>query len=566
MNYENYESLKPEEQEELFHHSPFKERGDLLLRAHDPVKLTRSLSHEELYLVTREMDLDDKSEVLKYASLPQLCFISDLDCWKADRVDKDGFIDWLETLLRADEVKLVAWMLSMDPSVIAAGFKKLMQVMKPEREYAVDELLGDRPYFTLDQMYFIFCSDENMETVKRVLELLYEAHRGRYIALLEEVLWEIEDQTEEDAYLNRETRLAERGFPDTETAHKIYRPLTLAELENYKREDFKEDRNAAIKPPQYLALWGQEKLFFDEAVLLLREDEKLSEQLQEELAWLCNKVLACNGIDFSSEERIRRGIERARSLLSLGLELLSGGNLEKAAGFLRRYWLESIFRYGMGPLLALREETLKVIRIYWKADSKPFLLFLNPPYEFMFQGFLRVVPEWFDASRPEGDSWRDFKTTQELKTADRAVSQIMKTHQFIDAQSPSFFKKSPAGPAPFERTLYAVLGNLFAAYALKKKPSSGPVSLATVKAFLQKAFKPSGSRLSLDPEVKESFLQAFFSSEEQSLLRPLWGFVFQGIEEELGKVNAENLDPRFISALYAAGEKSKPEAVKKKRK
>jgi hypothetical protein len=114
MDREEFVRLNPEEQERIFHHAPFRERGDLLLHSHNPARLAQSLSQEELYLLTREMDLEEQSEILRYASLPQLFFISDIDCWKKDRLHPKSFVQWLETLLEADEERLLAWLVEMD--------------------------------------------------------------------------------------------------------------------------------------------------------------------------------------------------------------------------------------------------------------------------------------------------------------------------------------------------------------------------------------------------------------------------------------------------------------------
>ena len=91
MDLEKFESLSPEEQAKVFHQSAFKDRGELMLHAHQPLSLARSLSCEELYLVLREMDLEERSEILSLANAEQLVFISDLDCWKGDRMNAAGF-------------------------------------------------------------------------------------------------------------------------------------------------------------------------------------------------------------------------------------------------------------------------------------------------------------------------------------------------------------------------------------------------------------------------------------------------------------------------------------------
>ena len=334
MQPEEFEKLSLEEQEKIFHQTPFREKGELLLHSHNPLRLAGSLSEEELYLVTREVDLEERSEIIRYANLQQLFFISDIDCWKKDRINAPGFMRWLETLEKADEQRLLAWLVEMDYETVVAGLKTVIEVIKPETEYPSDELLGDRPFFTLDERYFILVNEENFETLRRAIELLFENHRGRYAALLEGILGELDDEIEEEAYQKRGLRLADRGFPEPETAYRIYRPLTKKDFEAFPRKPTgasKEKQFKApfdLRAPHYLALRSQEKLFLDEVLLLFQKDPpEVTEGFQEELAWLSNKIVACEGIDFASEERVRRGVDRARSIVSLALENLSGRNL-----------------------------------------------------------------------------------------------------------------------------------------------------------------------------------------------------------------------------------------------
>src|SRR5688572_3718348 len=149
MDRKQYESLTTEEQARIFYESPFRERGDLLLHSREPGALAQSLSPEELYLVTREMAPEDRSDIVCYASIPQLLFLSDVDCWKKDRISTTKFLQWLETLLKAGDERLLAWLEEMDYEMIIASFKKIMHVEKADWDWRQDDrVLGDRPYFT----------------------------------------------------------------------------------------------------------------------------------------------------------------------------------------------------------------------------------------------------------------------------------------------------------------------------------------------------------------------------------------------------------------------------------
>ena len=76
--------------------------------------------------------------------------------------------------------------------------------------------------------------------------------------------------------------------------------------------------------------------------------------------------------------------------------------------------------------------------------------------------------------------------------------------------------------------------------------------------FIQKAFAARGNTQSLSNGLKDKFFNQYFSPEDQELLKPLWGFVFQEIEQELGRMDlSKPLDIRFISCLHVSKEKPK---------
>ena len=564
MKEEEFEKLSPEEQEKVFHHTPFRERQDLLLHSQNPMRLIQSLSREELYLLTREMDLEERSEVLRYANLPQLFFISDIDCWKKDRLHAKSFLDWLETLLQSDEEKLLAWLVEMDYETVVAGFSYLIRVIKPEWEYPSDELLGDQPFFTLDERYFISVREENIETLRRAIEILFENNRGRYTMILEGILGELEYEIEEEAFQRRAIRLAERGFPDPESAQKIYRPISQEEFDRFPLKNKSKETGPDVagngaeaprRPPMYMTLWSKERLFLDDVLLLFREEaEEVREGLEEELAWLSNKVIACDGIGFASEERVRRGIERARRFVNIGLEKLSARGLDKARNILESRWLETIFRCGVAELFDVRDRARKISDKYWPGEGKIFVEFLGEPFGSVFQGILRPVPECFDPEvKDHADSLRDFKNLEESQRTRRAVLQIESIHEFFTrefaALLPTVNLEIKRGlPA---RSLATILGTLFASYTLTGRASFRSLSEKSLQNFLRTGFEEIGGHKILKPGAKEKFLNHFYSGPEQELLRPLWALVFERLEEEWKDFDPSRApDPRFVTSLY----------------
>lgn len=504
MDLNEFENLNPDEQEKIFHKSSFKDKGELLMHSHNPAALTRSLSQEELYLVTREMDTEERGEVIRYATLPQLFFIADLDCWRKDRFHCRGFLKWLEALLAAGDDKTLLWFCEMDFESIVAGFQQVIEVLKPDREWTPDEVLGDKPYFSLDQMYYISASEENLETVKRVIEILFENRRGRYTAILEGILGELPDEAEEEAYKRREIRLAERGFPDFETAQQIYRPLSRQEFENYpKKNKNPEIRDLDSALPNYLVLWSQERFFLDDVLHSFQNDTTgTRDKLQEELAWISNKVIAGGGIDFSSEKKVRRGIERSRGFINIGLEQLSGRDLAKARKILEDHWLEIIFRWGASQTFALRDQARELLKTYWKSEQVTFLNFLDAPYDMIYTGLIRAVPECYDASISEEEPLRDFRNLEDVERTRRAIQQLVLLHKAFLNKCPKDFQKiqNEAGKMETSPTLFGFLGNL-----------------------LEKRWDVSV----LDADVKEEFSTWLLDKNEAALCLPLLSLFFE---------------------------------------
>lgn len=553
---EAYDKLDPEAQAKVFRESSIKDKGELFLRAHHPEQLARLLSSEEFFLVSREMDHEERAEIIRYATLPQLFFVTDLECWTKDRISTEGFMNWLETLHKTSDRRYYEWLLMMDYETVIAGFHRVIQVLKPEWEYAVDEVLGDRPYFTLDGLYYVTVGEENLETVRRAMELLFENHKGRYVALLEGLLSEVDDVIEEEAYQQRSRRLSDLGFPQQESAYQIYRPLSEAEFWKWPK------KSNALKPgefvkrilPNYLVLWEKDRIFFDEALsLTAQEFSSVMPGLQEELAHLSNKVIACEGIDFSSEEKIRYGLERTRHVLSIGLEILSGQDLEKAAHLLAEHWLETIFRFSAGLHLKLRERAAAIVREHWQGANEAFLEFLFSPYEFIFRGLLQFFPVYYDPAEPSNlYHLRDFKTRREIEQTELSLFQMeilfKQIHPFLIRRQKKSEESYPQ--------LAALLGTLFANFVLSQKIQDEAIAVSQLKKFIGKAFEKKGNRLYLRAAAKEAFLKKINDETQASALLPLWGIIFQEMEDQLGGLKDEKkVHHEFVDTLWIQTEK-----------
>lgn len=562
MDKEQFESLNPEEQAKVFYQISFQERGDLFPYCHQPDILTRSLSPEELYLLTRELDRDELSEVIRHANLDQLFFLSDIDCWKKDRISMERFGGWIHALVRSGSRNFIRWFEEMDYEMVVAGFKKIIRVMKPEWEYAVDELLGDSHYFTIDNMYYISVEEADLETVKQAMEQLFEHHRGKYVALLEGILNELDDEIEEEAYRRREMRLAEHGFPNPETARHIYYPISREDFEKFPLKD-RARESEPVAVAHYPRAWSETRLFLDDVLALLQgESREILDGVREELMWLSNKVIACEGIDLTSEERVRRGVERSRHMVNIGLEDLSGGDAAKACDILKQRWLEVVFRWGSGVLQHLREDAWRIVHKYWKDDAKPCLGFLDKPYEGILQGILQGggsknftpagLPLCCDEASADVPAFRDFRSLRDIETIRRGVLETELAHDFLQQTFPHLFDRLhlETKRGGMEGSLFSVCGTLFIWFVLDGSLSDRPVPADKIRHFLEKGFLQGKEGKRLDSACRDKFLDHILTPSGLELLQPFWERVFAALESELSGLDPrKKIDPRYISSV-----------------
>lgn len=551
-----FDDLSFEKQREVFFKSAYADRGDLLLRSLDPTLLANGMSAEEMYLVTRDMDMDMRSEVLKYANLPQLFFMADLDCWKKDRIHKKGFLDWLKCLEQADLEKLGEWMIHMDYEMIIAGLKKVVEVLKPEWEYAADEIMGDKPYFTLDGLYYISTTEDNFETIKLAIEVMYQYARPQYVEVMEGLLSEMDYEMEEEAYRRRQTRLSERGFPETDSAIQIYRRLTREEFEKLPKKKLngaKKD-NLEEVAPHYPVLFSKERLFLDDVLLnLSKEPVEVLQSIQEELIWLTNKVLASEGINLASEEKVRHAIERVRRFVNIGLEALSDKQVERAMVLVKEIWLEYLFRQGFSELVRLRDRLEDVIRKYWGKNEKPFLDFLGEPYENVCRGLLVPHPVFYDPEeKREIDQTRDFKNLEEVQSTGKLLDVLAGFFEAVLSQNKNIFSVLgvKAGREDVPITMTQFVGTLLAQFTLTGKLSYRDLNKKELGKFFDRAFEPNGKKHQLRADVTSRFLAGFMNGQKNETLEAFLYQILARVEDDFSRLSGKRaMDPRFINTI-----------------
>jgi hypothetical protein len=571
---EEFEELAFEEQCKQVYETPIAEKGDLIIRSQDPVRLVNSFSVEELYLTVREMDRDNMSEIIQYANAAQLQFISDFECWHNDRISQKGFIQWLEVLEAAGDTQLMQWLLTTEFSMLIAGFKKYVTVLKPYHEETVDEVIGDNPYFTLDNMYYIMIDEENLQIVKRAVAVLFEGSRTFYVNLLEGIMSETDDIIEEQALQERLIRLSEKGFPEKNEAMRIYRALTHDEWQRYAR------REGLSRPmaqetqvlPLYPAVWREEKLFLDDVFATFADIAPEDVQaIYQELIWISNKILICEGADGFSETLVKKAFNHARYVLNCGLEALSDRDIMKGRAFLLEYWIEYLFRWGITQIINVRLVAERAIKKHWVYSLEAALDLFDAPYGSTLRGLLRTHPLFFDpAYQDDFYSLRAFHDTRDIRVSHERMQvfaglcKLLSTGPFIgwDTYIQEFHASAHLDSSDVR--LSTLVNTLFLNYALGKTMRIQPLSEKELKRCVKKIFLGRGGAADepqLKAQMKAGFIEALYEAvhglarEEFNGLKTFFDISFASLEEELGMLRkSEHPDYRFVQSvlLHAA--------------
>jgi len=308
---------------------------------------------------------------------------------------------------------------------------------------------------------------------------------------------------------------------------------------------------AEEQPPSYVTVREEGQIFLDHVLLLCaQESNKDKEGVQEELAWLTNKVIAADGIDFASEEKVYEGIQRARSLVNLGLEVLSTKNLEKAKSLILSYWIEAIFRTGINNAMQVREEASAIVKSYWHGKPLSFFDFLGAPYQAYFEALLQTVPMFYDEERGVAPTYmRDFETLEDIAKIKKIIFQVDAIHKVLHRIAPRIFAGMDANGSSF--TLVSTLGTMFAFFVTgqkKKKLSLAPKDMAL---FLTKGFVVEKGKRTLSMSLWQAFLTQFGVELGLDSNGPdVIASVRNQLEDELAQLNpAKAVDRRYISCV-----------------
>jgi hypothetical protein len=178
-------------------------------------------------------------------------------------------------------------------------------------------------------------------------------------------------------------------------------------------------------------------------------DPQESQRIAQELTALGNRILSANLVNLGELEGVRPALEEMRDTLTIGLEHLTGGHLERGADTFKKNFVHSIFQMGFAQIARLRTQADVMVAIPGLQMEM-----LDPGDREFVEALRRFKPLIIQDGR-----YRSFRSLKDVETARQRLQSLT---DMIRTLLPQF----PTIPSTFSRafntaTMRAVLYSRF---------------------------------------------------------------------------------------------------------
>ena len=556
-----------EQKLEFLYGLPARQKRDLILSAPEAERLVQSFAPETLFYTLKEIGVADAGDLLSMAVPEQIRWLFDLDCWNKDRPNLNRMREWVEAMADAGRRRMAEGLMGLDLELVALLMRQYVRVHRMTDPQDSPDAPSNR-FVQFDEHYLIefIRHDAIQALLLEFLEEVFERDYNYFSGLMEELFWGVEAEIEEQAYQFRNSRLADRGFPDYYDAQAVFGYFNPLKFEELRLEYIAPARDtiaaeADLAPELSPALAGTSNSLFN-AALTAGFAAQGMRQLRSEMALVSNQVLVARSVDFGDLEAVRVAVEMTHDYINLALEHLSGGELAIAIEHLRDTHLQLLFRLGISLTIDLRKRAeATVARFGFAAGRAREIPYLDTPYREALAGMLQRLPRFFDGLERHGAiELRDFHTMREIHLSyamlDRldAIPEMFKALLGLDIASVAF----RAQVAGHEIRLSQLLLTALTREALDGKLVLAPIEPRRLRevhsAVMSKGGRPARLTTSFRSRVEKTLGRRL---DEGLRLRSA-DFVnscLNMLEEELSEIdNSRPIDQRFIRSLLTRRE------------
>lgn len=529
---------------------------EMILDSPRPVTLVQSLAEEDMFWLIQEIGLEDALPILSLASNDQWQYLLDFELWTKDRLETDAVNHWLGLLLKADPDRLLIWSLREHTDLLEFHLLKHIEVRILQEDESPSDF--DEGYFSLDGLFYIRIKNDKYEqTTREFLERLARYDLNRFQEILLELSGLLPAEMEDRMYRLRNMRLAEKGFLPFEEAISIYQHLNPQDLvgkESQHRKVVKEGPSD-YPVPVSTSILIQEQDLFHVSLQQIRDVDSL-QRLQMEFAALCNQIISADALVVRSKEHLAAVVHKASGYLSIGLDRVTGGEMERAIRLVQESSLTQIFRVGFGAALELRWKAEKWLEASWFISQEFSLAFWGDAWEGLLEGLLKKRPLFF-AGFSEGESYHEFRALDDIVQCESALEEMIGVDHLL---SRLFSQRTIAHPVPaYHPVTYAnVILTSWARNHLGLPDETEPLSVHELETFFAGLWGKEARPRRVAKNMREAFLD-WLQMRSGEMVDEIPGQagktmdrLFEELEREYGSVSPKDLDPRYVRHLLVA--------------
>ncbi len=569
---ELFNNLSGEEQLSLVLSAPWEKRQRLILLAQHADELIQALPEEELYWTVKETGIADALPLITRASFDQWQYILDIDCWQKDQIDMDQVVTWLQVMLRCHETKVRQWLANTDEQFLYFIFKKLFTITKLREDMDPVEVADQLSSWTLDGLYYFRFADEEARLVSiPFLHLLYTTDSTFFYHLMENTLWSFAAELEEELFRLRQSRVAEKGFPDLDEAVQVYQYVSAEHLQRLRSTAATDHRGADARQPtpqmlRHVLAMDQSPLFVQQVLSRLNSRPD-SERIQRELVHVANQVIVADGLEVRDIQSLKTALRKVLGYANIGLELLSEQDASAAEQMLRTLPIRLLFRAGYSQALDLQRRLQRLHVTLWRHHQAARRHFFDGTWGATIEGLSQIRPTYFAGnSTPDSFLFREFETLADIHTTQRVLDIVAAAEKlFFEAMGITIdHLRNLQGQdmlvaEPFPVQARPLFLTILARQVLSGETAFVPLTAGELHRFLTAVFvrneAGAGPLWVLNPAFRRETQQWARtllnpSGPEQAALETFVECCLGLLQEQCGGVvENESIDPRFITAV-----------------
>jgi hypothetical protein len=545
-------------------------RIDALLSATDAEAAVASLAPTEVFELVHEVGFADASDLIALATPDQIRGCLDLDAWDKDHALVEPMKPWLASIMDAGFEKLGAVWAGLDPELRALYLQRNTRIYDlglgeapddRERDPEDPDAEDEKPaYMTVDRMFALelLGDEDTVRLTIRLLDDLYRADADLARHTIMAARSELASYLEETSYRWRSGRLADLGYADFYDALELFRPLDAAKVaigEGTQDRSHAVDANTDVDGdhralPVAIAEEVVHQGFLARALGRV-SDPSESERLEGAILLLVNKVLAAGRAKPGQPEVVRRASQYAIATVSLGLEAIARGDLDRAVGALRSIALLRLFRVGYTI-------TLKLAKL--AQSLAPRAATAGSPARELIAGLASPRPLFTRAAeQPPADGLRPFEAQADVRRAAELLTQLAARIALVESLGVNLLAmaQAPEPRAGLDDYIRTALVRVMAGAGAEL--SSAALRQAELAAWRTAAVDAgavtAAARAAAHAAIKTRLAAAGarLADEQRKILVDGW---IADLEATLAGVADGAIDPRFVDGVLVEARRS----------